>query len=203
MQAWLELFTLTGRELRSLEGARLTIGRHASNDVALADDSAVSRVHAVLELVGPTWVVRDLSSRNGTRVNGDLISGDRPLGSGDEVRIGAARLVFRGADDPSYDATVGAEPPPRLTPRERDVLLELFRPTAQPGPFNEPASTRDIAAALVVSEAAVKQHLARLYDKFGLHAGLDRRRMRLANEALRRAAVSMAEVRARFGDSGS
>lgn len=203
MQAWLELFTATGRELRPLEGARLTIGRHASNDVALADDAAVSRVHAVLELVGPTWVVRDLSSRNGTRVNGDLISGDRPLGSGDEVRVGAARLVFRGADDPSYDVTVGAEPPPQLTPRERDVLLELFRPTAQPGAFNEPASTRDIAAALVVSEAAVKQHLARLYDKFGIHTGLDRRRMRLANEALRRAAVSMAEVRARFGDSGS
>jgi DNA-binding CsgD family transcriptional regulator len=203
MQGWVELFTATGRELRPLEGNRLTIGRHDSNDVVLADDHAVSRVHAVLEQIGPSWVVRDLSSRNGTRVNGDLISADRPLSPGDEVRIGSNRLVFRGADSPAYDLTVGAEPPPTLTPRERDVLLELFRPTGQPGAFNEPASTRDIATALVVSEAAVKQHLARLYDKFGIHAGLDRRRMRLANEALRRAAVSMADVRARFGDSGS
>lgn len=202
MQGWLELFTATGHELRPLADARLTIGRQESNDIVIGADNAVSRVHAVLERIGPAWVVRDLTSRNGTRVNGDLISGDRRLVDGDEVRIGSARLVFRDASAASYDVTEGAEPPPQLTVRERDVLLELFRPTALPGPFNEPASTRDIASALVVSEAAVKQHLARLYDKFGVHAGLDRRRMRLANEALRRGAVSMAEVKARFSGPG-
>jgi pSer/pThr/pTyr-binding forkhead associated (FHA) protein len=31
----------------------------------LPDDAEVSRLHAVLEVVGPSWVVRDLSSRNG------------------------------------------------------------------------------------------------------------------------------------------
>ncbi len=115
------------------------------------------------------------------------------LRSGDEL------LVFRLSEETAYDVTVGADPPPQLTTRERDVLLELFRPTADPGPFNEPPGTREIAAALVVSEAAVKQHMARLYEKFGIHSGLDRRRMRLANEALRRGAVNLAEVRARFG----
>lgn len=199
MQAWLECWTATGRELRPLESGRLTIGRHASSDLPLPDDAEVSRVHAVLEQVGPTWVVRDLGSRNGTRVNGERISGDRVLRTGDEVLVGSSRMVFRSAEDTAYAATVGAEPPPVLTPRERDVLLELFRPSATPGPFNEPAGTREIAAALVVSEAAVKQHLARLYDKFGIHAGLDRRRVRLANEAVRRGAVNLAEVQARFG----
>ena len=199
MQAYLERWTAAGRLVQPLEGARVTIGRHASNDLALADDSEVSRVHAVLEPVGPAWVVRDMSSRNGTRVNGDLISGDRPLSPGDELTIGGTRLVFRDVQDTAYDVTQGADPPPVLTPRERDVLLELFRPSAVAGPFNEPASTREIAAALVVSEAAVKQHLARLYDKFGILAGGERRRMRLANESLRRGAVSMADVRARFG----
>ena len=131
--------------------------------------------------------------------NGDLISGDRPLAPGDELTIGGTRLVFRDVQDTAYDVTVGADPAPVLTPRERDVLLELFRPSAVAGPFSEPASTREIAAALVVSEAAVKQHLSRLYDKFGIQAGGERRRMRLANESLRRGAVSMADVRARFG----
>lgn len=199
MRAYLEQWTAAGRVVQPLEGARVTIGRHGTNDVALADDSEVSRVHAVLEQVGPAWVVRDMSSRNGTRVNGDLISGDRPLTPGDELTIGGTRLVFRDVQDTAYDVTVGADPPPVLTPRERDVLLELFRPSAVAGPFNEPASTREIAAALVVSEAAVKQHLSRLYDKFDIHAGGERRRMRLANESLRRGAVSMADVRARFG----
>jgi hypothetical protein len=54
------------------------------------------------------------------------------------------------------------------------------------------------SAALVVSEAAVSSTWARLYEKFGIHSGLDRRRMRLANEALRRGAVNLAEVRASF-----
>jgi len=199
MQAYLEQWTTAGRVVRPLDGVQLTIGRHASNDVSLDGDAEVSRVHAVLELVGPTWVVRDLASRNGTRVNGELITGDRPLRVADEILVGSTRLVFRAAEQTAYDVTVGAEPAPQLTPRERDVLMELFRPTATPGPFSEPAGTREIAAALVVSEAAVKQHLARLYDKFEIHAGLDRRRMRLANEALRRGAVNLAEVRARFG----
>ena len=55
--------------------------------------------------------------------------------------------------------------------------------------FTEPASTRRIAEALVVSDAAVKQHLLRLYDKFGIYGDGERRRVRLANEAVRRGAV--------------
>ena len=61
--------------------------------------------------------------------------------------------------------------------------------------FTEPASTREVAAALFVSEAAVKQHLLRLYDKFGLVNDGERRRARLANEAVRRGAVSIADLR--------
>ena len=54
---------------------------------------------------------------------------------------------------------------------------------------------QEIADALVISEAAVKQHLAHLYDKFGIHGGGERRRVRLANEALRRGAVTIAGLR--------
>jgi predicted component of type VI protein secretion system len=196
VQSYLEIWTPTGRRVCLLDGARLTIGRHASNDVVLDADEEVSRVHAVLEKVGPAWVLRDLSSRNGTAVNGDRISGDRPLASGDELRVGNTRLTFRSESPDQLVPTRGALPAPALTPRERDVLIELFRPAASPGVFTEPASTREIAAALVISEAAVKQHLTNLYDKFGIHAGLDSRRLRLANEALRRGAVSVADVRA-------
>ena len=197
MKSYLEVWGPGGREVRLLDGPSLTVGRHLSADLVLAADGEVSRVHAVLERVGPSWVVRDLSSRNGTLVNGERVSGSRPLASGDELRIGATRLTFRTEDVDRLPPTVGAAPPPVLTPRERDVLLELFRPAVEPGTFTEPAGTRDIAAALVISEAAVKQHLTNLYAKFDIHAGLDRRRLRLANEALRRGAVSLADVRAR------
>lgn len=61
--------------------------------------------------------------------------------------------------------------------------------------FTEPASTRTIADTLVITQAAVKQHLAHLYDKFGVPATDSNRRARLANEALRRGAVSLTQLR--------
>jgi tetratricopeptide (TPR) repeat protein len=74
--------------------------------------------------------------------------------------------------------------PPELTRRERDVLVVLCRPFARGAVFTEPASIREVAETLGVSEAAVKQHLTNLYDKFGIFEGTERRRVRLANIAL-------------------
>ena len=83
---------------------------------------------------------------------------------------------------------------PRLTRRERDVLLALCRPLASVEPFRQPASIRAIAEELVVTEAAVKQHLLRLYDKFRLTDQSENRRVRLANEAILRGFFTLAEI---------
>jgi len=60
--------------------------------------------------------------------------------------------------------------------------------------FTEPASIRAIAAELVVSEAAVKQHLSRLYSKFEVNANVERRRVQLANAAVSCWAVKLADL---------
>ena len=65
-----------------------------------------------------------------------------------------------------------------------------------------PPSTGAIADELVVTQAAVKQHLANLFDKFGIPAGDSHRRARLANEALRRGAVSLTQLRASESEEG-
>jgi hypothetical protein len=78
---------------------------------------------------------------------------------------------------------------PELTRRERHVLVALCRPPARGVAFMEPASIHEVADTLGVSEAAVKQHLANLYDKFGIFEGSERRRVRLANVALSEGAV--------------
>lgn len=201
MPAYLEVWKPDGAQLVPLEATRITVGRADSNDVALVDDRRASRLHAVLERLSAGWCVRDLSSRNGTFVNGERVDRDRPIHSGDEIMVGSTRLVYRAeraAADPGL--TEGAERPPDLTPRERDVLLALFRPALTGQVFTEPASTAEVARALHVSEPAVKQHLAKLYDKFGIYDTGERRRVKLANEALRRGAVTLAEVRASPGD---
>ncbi len=53
---------------------------------------------------------------------------------------------------------------PELTRRERDVLVALCRPLARGAVFTEPASIREVADTLGVSETAVKQHLTNRYD---------------------------------------
>ena len=176
-----------------LEADRSTIGKAAENDVALPDDATASHLHAVLERFPAGWCVTDLGSSNGTWVNGERIWASRRLRSGDEIRVGQTRLMFRDLA-PAGAVTEVEQAPPTLTPRERDVLVALCRPLLARDMFTEPAGTRAIAEALVITQAAVKQHLANLYDKFGIAPGEVHRRARLANEALRRGAVSLTEL---------
>jgi hypothetical protein len=72
---------------------------------------------------------------------------------------------------------------PELTRREFDVLISLCRPALSDDAFVMPATAREIADDLVVTEAAVKQHLLRLYQKFRVPEGPNRR-PRLANEVI-------------------
>lgn len=171
----------------------MTVGTLESNDVVV-DADGVSRVHAALERFGDTWCVRDLGSRNGTFVNGERIIGEHALHSGDEVVLGRLRLVFHGPARGTETAAI-AQPPP-LTQRERDVLVALCRPLLTGDAFTEPASTRAIAAELVVSEAAVKQHLSRLYVKFDVEHD-ERRRVQLANAAVSTGAVRVSDLQPR------
>jgi hypothetical protein len=194
--AYVEVSTSTGRLFVALAAPRMTVGSDPDNEVALVGDRSVSRVHAALESYGTRWAVRDLGSRNGTYVNGAQIFAEQVLRTGDELRIGESRLVYREeqqVEDATLD-TFSAPAPPDLTRRERDVLEALCRPLFSSDPFPQPASIREIAAGLVVSEAAVKQLVLHLYEKLDIVAGPSRR-VRLANEAIRRGAVNPARLR--------
>lgn len=194
MTAYIEIRGPSGmRVVPLVTGERVSLGRAPDNTVTLADPLA-SWHHALLEPIGDGWLVRDLGSRNGTLLAGDRIVGDRVLRHRDELRLGTTTVVFRGAPS-RYEPTEGAQPPPELTPRERDVLRALCRPLLSGDPFPEPASTRRIAGDLVVTEAAVQQHLLRLYQKFGLPDGSGGRRVALAREAVRRGAVTTGDLR--------
>jgi pSer/pThr/pTyr-binding forkhead associated (FHA) protein len=201
MSSHLEVSKPSGRDMIPLSGQRVTLGKASTNDVALDHDDTVSRLHAVFENLGFAWSIRDLGSRNGTFLNGERISAERVLRSKDEVRVGKTKLIFWEVRDsgegPRDEETRAAQPselPPRLTRREVDVLVVLCRPLVSDDPFPEPASVRRMAGELFVTEAAVKQHLQNLYDKFAIPTEGDRR-VRLANEALRRGAVTIAQLR--------
>jgi pSer/pThr/pTyr-binding forkhead associated (FHA) protein len=161
----------------------------------LDDDELISRVHASLEDYGAGWCLKDLGSRNGTYVNGERLLGERVLKHGDEVHIGNARLRFNAGRRDEVAATLGSRGrSPVLTRREREVLVALCRPLFTGDVVLEPASTRQIARELNVTEDAVKHHLVNLYDKFMVDDSDSNRRARLAREALLRGAVSRADA---------
>lgn len=82
---------LRGRVVH-LDGPRVLVGRDAEADVCLAD-SRLSRRHAELRRDGDTVVLVDLSSTNGSWVNGERCV-RRKLHHGDSVRLGATVFLF-------------------------------------------------------------------------------------------------------------
>lgn len=197
MDGYVEVRSGAGASRVELTGDRLTIGRSPRNDIVIPD-SRTSRLHAVIDHLGAAWCIRDVSSRNGTYLNGSRVTQQVPLTTGDEIRVGRTRLVVHAVHGrvANVEATVAQHRSPRLTHRERDVLLALFLPVFRADTFTEPATLQEIATSLRITEAAVRHHLGNLYEKFGIDGNGEQRRARLANEALRRGAITLAEVRA-------
>lgn len=77
-----------------LDRPTIQLGRGPHNDIRLDNDS-VSGTHASLVQRGGRWLLLDLGSRNGSRVDGELVREQCELPSACEVQLGALRLLFR------------------------------------------------------------------------------------------------------------
>jgi hypothetical protein len=75
-----------------LSGSRVLIGRSRECDIQL-DDPNTSRRHAEVRRQGDAWVIADLGSTNGIKVNGARVA-EAELQPGDEVTLGLVRLRF-------------------------------------------------------------------------------------------------------------
>ncbi len=75
-----------------LAGELLRIGRAGSNDVTVPDQN-VSRLHAEVRRHDTAYELRDLGSRNGTRLNGELVR-RATVTVGDEIGVGAYRILL-------------------------------------------------------------------------------------------------------------
>jgi predicted component of type VI protein secretion system len=74
-------------------GERRVLGRSNWCDYAIADPTVSTR-HAELVRVDDGWIIRDLGSLNGTRVNGWLVKEQR-LRPGDTLALGGASFRFQ------------------------------------------------------------------------------------------------------------
>jgi two-component system response regulator HydG len=147
--------TLEGRQFRLTAGQITTIGRAPTNRIAVPDEIC-SRNHCEVFQAGGRWMVRDLGSRNGTRVQGQFIDSDCPLQPGQMIQLGSTVLWF--TNDPS-------QPVEPLTPRDpldADTATELAVEDHQPEILHRTRQTR-FQSAEAHTRDRMSRDLARLY----------------------------------------
>jgi hypothetical protein len=105
-------------EIYELNKGVITIGRDITNDIVI-NDPEVSRHHLRLTQGGGGYTIEDLGSTNGTFINGQRLTGARPLQPGETVGLGeTVTLAYEGAMasmsgiDPQA-ATMAGGPPPQ------------------------------------------------------------------------------------------
>ncbi len=89
---FLELKTPQGLKRLDLSRGPISVGRLPENTVPL-DDDLLSRRHCVIEAYGNGYRVRDLGSRNGTKVNNQKIA-EELLDNGDVITVGSTELRY-------------------------------------------------------------------------------------------------------------
>jgi Tol biopolymer transport system component/tetratricopeptide (TPR) repeat protein len=150
----------------------LTIGRAEDNDLQLADPKA-SRHHARIVREGLVFVVSDLESANGTRINGIRITTAHPLEHGDRVSVGDTELTYQEPGRATQDTMPMARVSPGVeTAAPPTASLAVPRPTR---PANRGLVIGIAAVAAVVVLAVVAILLALLapgfYERIGLVSG--------------------------------
>ena len=124
------------------EGGRVTIGRGSEADVVI-DNTAISRVHAALELQNGVYFISDLKSLNGTMVNGEKISEMVPVSKNDTIDVGKFRLVpaaigGEGSVSSSSVASMDLDDETVFVTRKKDSTAakqQAPRVDAKEGPF--------------------------------------------------------------------
>jgi len=92
-----------------LAGPEITVGRVEDNKIQV-EHASVSGHHAILKLDGMDYVLKDLDSTNGTRVNGEKIV-EQKLRRNDVVRLGNIELLYDSEHAPP------GQPMPSLSER--------------------------------------------------------------------------------------
>ena len=71
----------------------MTLGRGSDNDVVI-ENSEASRNHVKFTRLQTTWQVEDLTTANGTKLNGEALTKAHMLETKDIVQVGDSKITF-------------------------------------------------------------------------------------------------------------
>jgi transcriptional regulator with GAF, ATPase, and Fis domain len=136
------------KQTRPLAKKSVLVGTHPSSDLVLTDPH-VSRAHARIDVEGEDYVLTDLGSTNGTRVNGVRVR-QAILEPGVVVELGATRLRFAAGGEP-FQIPLAAEESFEGLHGRSIAMRELFAVCAKVAPTN--------AAVLIEGETGTGKEL--------------------------------------------
>lgn len=138
-----------------LKGQRLTlaqqttrIGRREGNDWVLQDGS-VSGTHCEIERSDKGFVIRDLGSTNGTKVNAEPVK-ESPLFRNDIVQVGEIPIMIEGDDVPNTSPLE-----PSAIPRTTIIIPPQKRALETPKMFVKKSNSNRVWIAIIVLLLAV------------------------------------------------
>ncbi|MEW4490121.1 FHA domain-containing protein [Thalassoglobus sp. JC818] len=115
------LIPLAGGAPIHLAKAVMFIGRGNECDIVLKTSRKVSRKHCCIAQIDDTYLIRDLGSMNGVRVNDASAQPELPLNHGDEVWVGDVGFRFQAAANQKKEATARRAPSP---PPQKPIIAK-------------------------------------------------------------------------------
>ena len=175
---WLVIRTLDGHDhALPVSAGTTTVGRSRTSHLWI-NHASVSRHHAVLAVIGDTWLIRDLGSRNGTFLNNTRVR-EEGFRLGDRLRFGAVEALVV-PDEPTAKTLLSEDPEAtgsarRSTSRRRaakTVDLSTLSPaeTAVLRLLLEGLTEQKIADALGKKYYTVHNQVQSIYEKLNVHS---------------------------------
>jgi len=130
----------------------VTVGRVSDNTVQI-EDASVSSHHAELTLRGVDYVLKDLHSTNGTRLNGQQVPGDEEhqLQADDRVRFGNIEATY-ASENAAEQRPLPVEDEPVAVPAAESTRPANF---ANASPFQTKKKKKDPAGTALMGLAAL------------------------------------------------
>ena len=127
----------------------ITLGRVADNAIQI-DDASVSSHHAELTRDGSDYILRDLDSTNGTRLNG-VSHSEGKLKDGDQITFGEIDALYE-SENPADAQPMPEEAEVALQPAARSVRPSNF---SNASPFETKKKKKDPATVAILALAVV------------------------------------------------
>ncbi|MCB9529186.1 MAG: adenylate/guanylate cyclase domain-containing protein [bacterium] len=141
-----------------------TLGRHPDQTIQVLD-RVVSKEHALVTFADEGYWLQDMSSRNGTFVNGVAIRGRTRLRDGDTITLGSTRIVY--VDDQPKKGTPG--PMENVTIQQTTVTDSAIRSRVQ---ADEARSQEFVPESQVADESTLRADYEKLRIAFELNQAI-------------------------------